>query len=259
MKYAIDFGHNSPRDTGANGFKFEDDLVREVGKLLVQQLKDNGDDVILTQPPNPSSSVNASLNYRCRVANQANADIFVSLHFNSFNLPSANGTEVWIASPNSRVRDEAALVVQNIAKLGFTNRGIKCGNFRVLTGTDMPAMLIEGCFVSSKKDMNLFNPLNMATAIFNGLKGNRVIPIPDVETHKENAKLKVTHITLLKPSTKQSSQIDTNLLKNIDIGEYEINLLADEEGHYLITFDNQELFGVEQFFIFSEHCEILNV
>jgi N-acetylmuramoyl-L-alanine amidase len=259
MKYAIDFGHNSPtKDTGADGYKFEDDLVREVGKLLVQKLKNNGDEVILTQPPKPSSSVNASLNYRCEVANRSNADIFVSLHFNSF-TSSANGTEVWVASENSKVYKEAELVVQNIAKLGFTNRGVKCGNFRVLTGTDMPAMLIEGCFVSSKRDMNLFNAETMATAIFKGLKGNKVKQVPEVETHKENAKLKVTHKTLLKPSTKQSNQIDSNLLKTIDICEYDINLLADEEGHYLITFDKKELFGISQFFIFSEHCELLDV
>lgn len=260
MKYAIDFGHNAPnRDIGAKGIKFEDDMVVQVGTRLVDLLIKAGHDVVLTQPKS-SQSVNASLQYRCDLANRMKCDVFVSLHFNSFSNPNAKGTEVWIASSNSRVKNEATYVVQNIATLGFVNRGVKVGNFKVLTGTNMPAMLVEGCFVSSPIDCTLFDAEKMAIAIFNGLNKNEVKPTIKTEPHKENTTLVVTVQTLLKPSTEQSNTIDKSLLKSIETGEYRINLLADEEGHYLITFDENteanNIYGNKQWFIFSEHCEV---
>lgn len=259
MKYAIDYGHNAPSfDIGAKDIKFEDDLVLEVGEKLVEKLRKSGHEVVLTQPKS-SASVGNSLRHRCRVANENKCDVFVSLHFNSFINPSARGTEVWVASANSAVRDEAALICQNIAKIGFVNRGVKVGNFQVLRDTSMPAMLVECCFVSSPVDCELYDAEQIAEAIFKGLNKNKVDPIIDVSPHKENVVLKVIGKTFLKPSTKQSIDIDDSLLKIIDVGEYEIDLLANEEGHYLITFDDKSRFGKDKFFIYSGHCELIDV
>lgn len=46
MRYGIDIGHNCPPDTGARGIRFEDDLTKEVGNLVIAKLKSLGHQVI---------------------------------------------------------------------------------------------------------------------------------------------------------------------------------------------------------------------
>ncbi|MEM7594414.1 MAG: N-acetylmuramoyl-L-alanine amidase [Cyanobacteria bacterium P01_A01_bin.83] len=116
--------------------------------------------------PSHSTGENDSLYRRCQTANNASVDAFVSLHFNCFN-GSAHGTEVYAISP--RGRSIAQSVLSKIVDLGFRNRGVKNKGFYVLRNTKAPAILIEGCFIDSQRDMNLFNAEKMATAIVKGL------------------------------------------------------------------------------------------
>lgn len=254
MKIALDYGHNSPPDTGANGIKFEDDLVRELGNELVPILESMGHDIIFTQPKK-SQSVNHSLTQRCNTANAHDADIFVSLHFNSFNSVKAQGTEVWVTSDKSKVYTEAKIIASNIAKLGFVNRGVKCGTFKVLKGTNMPAILIEGCFISSQSDVDKFDAKTMASAIANGLVGNLTTPPSPVTATKEHGKLNVTEDTILKPSTEQSVSIPKASKLPISVGTYGVTLLGDEEEHYLVRFD--EGFDGKSWFIYHGHSKFL--
>jgi N-acetylmuramoyl-L-alanine amidase len=47
MKFGIDIGHNCPPwDTGAVGFKKEDDLAKDVGTRLIKKLSAAGHSVI---------------------------------------------------------------------------------------------------------------------------------------------------------------------------------------------------------------------
>lgn len=68
-----------------------------------------------------------------------------------------------------RGRSIAQSVLSKIVDLGFRNRGVKNKGFYVLRNTKAPAILIEGCFIDSQRDMNLFNAEKMATAIVKGL------------------------------------------------------------------------------------------
>ena len=99
-----------------------------------------------------------------------NADLDVSVHFNSSALPTANGVEVCVYGKNSKALPYAQAVLKNIASLGFKNRGIKYRpDLYVLRESPRPAMLIECCFVSSKKDYALYDAEKMAKAIANGI------------------------------------------------------------------------------------------
>ncbi|MBW4595296.1 MAG: N-acetylmuramoyl-L-alanine amidase [Brasilonema angustatum HA4187-MV1] len=169
MKIGIDIGHNCPPDTGCKGIKCEDDLNLNVGNKVIEKLKTLGHQVVPCQPTN-ADTVKASLTKRCATANAANVDIFVSIHFNCFN-GQANGTEVYAMSEVGK--KIAKSVLDEIIKLGFNNRGIKDGSkLFVLKNTIMPAILIEGCFVDSQKDMKLYNEEAMANAIVQGLINN---------------------------------------------------------------------------------------
>lgn len=169
MKIGIDLGHGSPGDGAAHGIKSEESLINSVGELVIRKLKALGHTVIECRP-SYSTGVNNSLYRRCQTANNAGVDLFVSIHFNAFKDPSANGTEVFYVS--SAGKSFADPVVSAIANLGFTNRGAKKKAFYVLRNTNAPAILIEGCFVTSTRDMNLFDAEKMATAIVKGLTGS---------------------------------------------------------------------------------------
>ncbi len=168
MKYGIDMGHNCPPDTGANGIKFEDNLTVEVGKKVIAKLESLGHTVISCKP-NSASTVNQSLGSRCEKANNNGVDFFVSIHFNCFN-GQANGTEVFAISDAGK--KVAQNVLDEIVKLGFFNRGVKSGShLYVLRRTNMPGILVEGCFIDSAKDMQIYDGEAMANAIVAGLTG----------------------------------------------------------------------------------------
>ncbi|MEA5597615.1 N-acetylmuramoyl-L-alanine amidase [Rivularia sp. UHCC 0363] len=180
MRFGIDIGHNCPPDTGANGIKFEDNLTLDVGNRVMGKLKDLGHQVIDCKPAK-SDIVGNSLRQRCAKANESKVDIFVSIHFNAFN-GFANGTEIFAVSDTAK--KIAKSILNEIVQMGFFNRGIKNGSHLfVLRNINMPAILLECCFLDSAKDMKLFDSEAMANAIVKGLTGKlpvaRVISVPD--------------------------------------------------------------------------------
>jgi N-acetylmuramoyl-L-alanine amidase len=167
-KYGIDFGHGCGVDGGAVGIMKEEDLINEVGKLLIIRLKKLGHEVVECRP-NKASNLRNSLQQRCDRANDANINFYVSLHANAFN-GKAHGTEVFAMSP--RAEKIAKDICREISLLGFFNRGVKSGShLYVIRNTDMPAVLVEMCFIDSQRDVALFDAESMADAICLGLTG----------------------------------------------------------------------------------------
>jgi N-acetylmuramoyl-L-alanine amidase len=166
LKWSIDIGHNCPPDTGAIKIKREDDLTKEIGELLITKLEAKGVTIVRCLP-SKSSSVKESLQCRCKIANDSKSDLYISIHFNAFNW-NANGVEVFAISPYGK--NVARNVVDEIAKLGYKNRGVKDGShLYVIKNTSMPAILIECCFCDSKTDMLLYDAEKLSDAIVLGL------------------------------------------------------------------------------------------
>lgn len=165
-KIAVDIGHNTNYDSGAIGIRVEDQLTMEVGTRVIRKLRERGYTVIETLPTNASSTTD-SLNKRTTIANSNEVDLFTSIHFNKFD-GNANGTEIYYKQDSSK--NYATNVLNKIVSLGFYDRGIKFNDtFYVLKNTNMPAILIETCFVDSQKDMILYNADNIANKIVEGL------------------------------------------------------------------------------------------
>ena len=250
MYFGIDIGHNCPPyDTGAvSGPHREDVLANLVGELVISKLKERGHKAV-SVTPRSASSVNSSLRQRARKANWLRVDYFVSIHFNAAGSRSANGSEVFIYNYHSSARSLAQDVLDKIVSLGFRNRKVKAKSFAVLRYTNMPAILVECCFLTSDKDMRLFNAEKMATAIVDGLVG---------EEEKEGilGVLKVKTNTIAKPSTDQSSSINSDELYDLGIGEYKAELLADEEGHYEVKLE-QKIGQRKIHYIYSLHAEFI--
>ena len=166
MKIAIDLGHGCPFDGGAVGIAREEDFIDRTGNLLIEKLK-KSHQIILTRPLK-TISTRDSLKQRCEIANNHKCELFVSIHFNSF-TPRANGVETFAISKNGW--KYATEICQNIAQLGYSYRGVKQGrHLYVLRNTLMPAILVEGCFISNVNDVALFDEQKMSDAIVEGLE-----------------------------------------------------------------------------------------
>ena len=157
MKIAVRGGH-VPKFTGAN--KFIDELTedRKVKDSVIKHLKLLGCNVLDVTPSDNTSTLNGDLSYGVNKANNWGADLFVSIHFNkaydSYN--GSLGSEVCVYS----TFDTAQRVVNELAKLGFKNRGQKIrNNLYELNHTKMKAMIIEVCFVEATGDVVLYKEL----------------------------------------------------------------------------------------------------
>ena len=171
MIIGIDFGHTlSGEGTGSQGCGYkEENLTRELGKIVSDLLKQEGHTVI-NCTVDKSYNNEQQLIDRVIKANRQKLDLFVSIHFNAFN-GVATGTEVLVHSKNSKALPYASRICNNICELGFKNRGVKTHGAYVLRHTDAPALLIETCFIDNKKDIDIYQKSNrkVAKAIVEGI------------------------------------------------------------------------------------------
>lgn len=118
-----------------------------------------------------------SLAPRYNLANSVEADLFISIHVNSWISSSTNGTETLYSSSNNRTNEwgmsskELATRIHKemLAVIGRADRGVKVrNNLAVLRSTKMPAVLIETAFATNKKDAEILNTKvdEMAEAIY---------------------------------------------------------------------------------------------
>ena len=82
------------------------------------------------------------------MANRADLDWFISIHFNNDAKRAGHGVEVY--TYKGRQYPDAVDVCEYIAALGFKNRGVKEGSgLYVIRKTKAKSMLIEVCFVNN--------------------------------------------------------------------------------------------------------------
>ena len=102
-----------------------------------------------------------SLAARYQLANSKNADLFISVHINSYKSTSAGTETLYSAERSPKTKKngitskELATCMQNYtrAATGFPNRGIvNRPNLQVLKYTKMPSCLIEYGFISNKAE-----------------------------------------------------------------------------------------------------------
>ncbi len=164
---ALDAGHGGS-DVGAIGPTgvTEKGVTLRVAQALKKLLSAEGATVLMTRDTDTEVSAkkaNASdveeLQARCDVGNDGNADIFVSMHMDSFTSGGPSGTTGYYYSQGSKASQRLAKYVSEgvVEKLGITNRGTKSCNFYVVKHTDMPATLVEIAFISNEKEEKLMN------------------------------------------------------------------------------------------------------
>ena len=183
-KIAIDAGHGG-NDAGAIGPTgvTEKSITLRVAQEVQRQLTAAGATVLMTRTRDTEVSAKHALasdieelQARCDVANDEDADIFLSLHMDSFASGDAKGTTGYYygagTSAGQRLADTVHKSVLNA--LGTQDRGTKSCNFYVVKHTTMPAALIEMAFVSNPAEEKLMDSdagvQKAAKAIVSGLR-----------------------------------------------------------------------------------------
>lgn len=141
-------------------------LVLATSLKLRDALQRCGIRVIMTRTtdtlPLPSGTIGQDLAYRADIANDANADLYISWHVDSASSPEVNGVAAWIhpVARGTRTETWAQKIVNGIAQAtGQKNRGVYLGDFAVLRDTAMDAVLIESGFITNKTEAdNLADP-----------------------------------------------------------------------------------------------------
>lgn len=167
---AIEAGHGGI-DSGAVGKKgtFEKHLALSTSQYLKEELLSRGARVIMCR----ESDVFMSLNSRVIMANKNRADLYISVHYNSFTNRNISGTETYYFK--SKDYWAANYVHKAMVKtLRRTDRGLRKVPLYVLKRTSMPAILIEPVFLSNKWDELLARNSNfqkkIAVGVANGLE-----------------------------------------------------------------------------------------
>jgi N-acetylmuramoyl-L-alanine amidase len=187
------FGHNEKTYTLPLAFELRD------------QLKKLGFNVILTR----TKDTYVDLPVRPAIANRAGADLFISLHFNAFTSgdpASVSGPETYcitpVGAPSSNSQGEGgssgptvanrselksllfAYKIQKslVQNLGVNDRNVRRARFAVLRDATMPAILIEGGYMTNptegKKIYDAAWRRQLAAAIVKGILNYQKLSAP---------------------------------------------------------------------------------
>ena len=187
-RVVIDAGHGG-YDTGSIGPAgyMEKELVLDVAERLRGLVHmELGAEVVMTR----SDDTFVSLESRTAIANQQEADLFISIHANSSRMRAARGVETYFlnftsspealetASRENAASERSIHELQDLVKRimlrdkldesrelarhiqhamaarkgAGTDRGVKQAPFVVLIGANMPSILAEICFISNPQE-----------------------------------------------------------------------------------------------------------
>jgi len=197
----LDPGHGGFDKGAISGYGYEKDYALDLGRLLRPLLQARGFRVIMTR----ESDVFVPLEVRAQIANATHDSIFVSLHFNATDRdPIASGFEIYSLTPrgapstyedwltqmsiniqNGTEADAASVELSSciyhslIGHIGEFDRGIKRARFAVLRLTKIPAVLVEGGFLTERGESRLIAKpewrKRLADAICTGIDNFRTL------------------------------------------------------------------------------------
>jgi N-acetylmuramoyl-L-alanine amidase len=176
----IDPGHGGS-DSGAvgpNGYT-EKEGTFAISQKVASILNQSGAKVVMTRDSDvdvygPNAFARNELQARVDVGNNANSDIFVSIHCNAFVNPAANGTQTFYYGSSYQGQRLAQSIQEKMIEAnGLRDRGISTCNFYVVKHSYMPAVLIETAFITNYDEEALLSDdewqTTMAKAIAEGI------------------------------------------------------------------------------------------
>lgn len=204
-KIIIDAGHGG-HDPGAHGHGGveEKDVCLDIALRLEKQVRQAlpGVEVILTR----KRDYFVTLRDRTKIANEADADLFISIHNNASPNAKSKGSQVFFYDSRSSdraaedlarrendeanyldfimmdmakslVRDQSIMLAQAVQKelgeigedLGVHTRRLSYAPFYVLARTKMPAILVEVAFITNPKEERLLKNAQFRAQVADGI------------------------------------------------------------------------------------------
>ena len=199
----LDPGHGGYDKGQVSRYGAEKDFALDVARKLRPILQAKGFRVIMTR----EGDYFVPLEVRAQIANRARNAIFVSIHFNATNDdPNATGFEIFSFTPRGapstsdgnvnsnsfNMQPGSSVDAQSMAlsacvyhsllgQLREYDRGIKRARFAVLRLTKIPAVLIEGGFLTEGGESKLISNKDwrakFAGAVAMGIESYQALPI----------------------------------------------------------------------------------
>src|SRR5437016_2535624 len=199
----LDPGHGGHDKGALSRYGSEKDFALDVARTLRPLLQAKGLRVIMTR----EGDYFVPLEVRAQIANAARNSIFVSIHFNATNDdPNATGFEIFSFTPRGAPSTSDDSVTRNslsmqagsqvdaqsmalsacvyhslLGHIPEFDRGIKRARFAVLRLTKVPAVLIEGGFLTERGESKLIATkewrARLAHAIGVGIESYQALPV----------------------------------------------------------------------------------
>lgn len=181
----IDPGHGGydPGAVAADG-TMEKDVVLQIAYHLQRLLnraavytiltRETDDDLSSQKDSRLVSRKRQDLQRRVEIANQARADLFISIHCNSFPQSIWSGAQTFFYPGREKSKKLAvAIQAELVRRLGPNRRRANAGEYRVLKDTIMPAVVVEAGFLSNPREARLLARKDyqkkLAVAIYHGI------------------------------------------------------------------------------------------
>lgn len=177
----IDAGHGGSDGGTVSGEIAEKDINLSTALKLKAILEDSSIEVIMTR----NSDEDMSLDQRVSVANNSDADFFVSLHCNFYEGDARiAGLECYYSSPEAEKSKAYAESIINAVSQSddIITRNAKTESYYVLQNTQMPAVLVEMGFLSNYSESQKLSDdeyqevlsEKIAEGIYNEIKGEKI-------------------------------------------------------------------------------------
>ena len=161
----IDAGHGG-RDGGAEGKVSgvsESKLNLEFAKTLEKMCKSFGFGVVMTRSnmdglysASATNKKRSEMEKRKEIIDSSNADALISIHMNSFALPSARGAYVFYGSGNEQGFSLAKSIQTSLCRdFDSARKTVSVGDYFVLNCTPKAGVLIECGFLSNAEEEKL--------------------------------------------------------------------------------------------------------
>lgn len=274
----LDPGHGGLRSGTTNGNLIERDLVQKIANYLQEYLSQyNGIKVYLTHGV-LSNEVEMELDERAIIAKNLDADMFISLHLNSYN-GSVTGAESFVTAFTGETRyhqecsELAGRILNNLCTLGTNNRGVKTklstnpNNPKYSDGSDpdyyqvireciyrdIPAMIVEHCFLDNASDSQLVDSEEDLKRMAE-VEGNAIvdyyglqkrIPVTGVSLNETNIKLieeeTANLVATITPTNATNQKVTwTSSNNQVAIVDEEGKVTAKSKGIAIITVTTED-------------------
>ncbi|MCR5773531.1 MAG: N-acetylmuramoyl-L-alanine amidase [Lachnospiraceae bacterium] len=166
MTIVLDPGHGGPGTSGAGALYppyMEKSLNLAVASQIKSELEAAGIKTYMTR----TGDVSLDLQQRAAYAKSVNADLLISIHFNSSGSHAYTGSEVWTSLYGSYYTTGYSLgsnILQQLSGLGLQSKGVKTklgnsgdyyGLIRYGVAQAVPSIIVEHCFMDNAYDRSI--------------------------------------------------------------------------------------------------------